>query len=82
MFMKFFNVFKKRKTYFKFLHDKDAEKYLKSVGIYEHLKNGEVSCLFCGDLVDTNTFAALVPQQTEIKVVCNRLKCIDKVRHD
>jgi predicted adenine nucleotide alpha hydrolase (AANH) superfamily ATPase len=63
----------------KAVHDYDLENYLKSIGFLNKIKEGEVRCKFCGNIITLETIEAIVPLDGEITFVCENQKCINQL---
>lgn len=54
-------------------------KFLKSIGVYERVINGEAKCKFCGNPVTIDNINAVFPENKEIKFACDSTICIAKM---
>ncbi len=77
-----FNFFRKEKTKIKAVNDQDLIPYLKSLGVYEQIKEGKILCKFCGNKVSFKNLQALFPCGQDICFVCTNVKCLIKLHHD
>lgn len=63
----------------KAVHDDDMEKLLDKLGILERVKNKELKCKFCNEVIEIPHIHSLFPESGSIKVVCNGTDCILKL---
>jgi hypothetical protein len=78
--MRFFSHFFAKKEKLKFVLDSDLEVYLKSLGLYTDIQKGHLKCTFCGDRITIVNLSALVPEKKEIKLVCTKYGCVNRVK--
>lgn len=78
--MRFFS--KKEKIRVKAVHEKDFDKYLKSLGVYDAIVQGKAKCQFCGEIITLESLQAVVPCDDEICFVCQNPKCINQLAYD
>ncbi len=71
----------KRDANMKFVFDNDLEKYLRSLGVLEDIGSGRTTCRYCGDVISKNNLMAIVPEGSDIKFVCNKPSCVQKVEY-
>jgi hypothetical protein len=55
--------------------DKDLEKVLKGLGLYDQLVAGEIKCVFCGDVVTLSNLEFIFSKNGKIVISCNSNKC-------
>ena len=62
--------------------DKDMERLLKSLGVYDRIKNGEILCAVCGISITLDNLQVLIPNQKDniIDYVCNNIDCINRIK--
>lgn len=58
------------------VHDQDLEKLLEGLGILGKFKRGKLECKFCHRIITFNNLHSLFPQSGDIKLVCDRPKCV------
>jgi len=84
--LKIFKVFKREKTKMKMIQEDDLISYLKSLGMYQEILDGEISCKFCKTVITLENLQALFPDNDQISVVCSNIKCISSLhprkKHD
>jgi hypothetical protein len=73
----FFLVGLPRKS-MKAILDIDLEKVLTNLGILESLRQGQLTCGVCGELVTEQNLRCIYPQGTEVRVCCDRPGCVEK----
>jgi len=59
--------------------DSDLRTLLESVGIFEELLTGSLSCAVCGRSVDLDNLGAVIPTRDTARVVCDCARCIRSV---
>lgn len=62
------------------VHEKELKEYLKNLGILEKMEKGEVFCYFCQEKITFENLYCLFPYEGEIKMCCNKIDCIKKVK--
>ena len=60
------------------IHDDKFEGFLRKLGVYEDVINGEKKCKFCGDAVGYEHISTLFAESGNIKFVCEKPECIAK----
>jgi hypothetical protein len=58
--------------------DEDLEGLLKSIGKFEDILNGGVTCHFCSELISLRNLQAILPlSRNEFQFICNNPSCVD-----
>jgi len=57
------------------VYEKDIEKFLKSLGILEDIKNGRFSCHFCNEKVYFENFGGLIRIRGNLEFFCEKIEC-------
>lgn len=58
--------------------ENDLERVLANLGILESLRQGQLTCGVCGELVTEQNLRCIYPQGTEVRACCDRLGCFEK----
>ncbi len=61
------------------VHDADVEDFLQRLGLFRPIVEGKVLCVQCGQVITLDSFGAAYPEGNQIKVVCDRLECLNPV---
>lgn len=59
----------------KAVHDKDLEKLLKSLNVYEDVINGNFKCLFCNNGINLENIDSIVPYDNTVQFTCDNPEC-------
>ena len=59
------------------VHDNDFESLLDNLGLSRKLSSGKSKCKFCRETVTNDNLLALLPEDKEIKFVCDN--CSDEM---
>lgn len=60
------------------IHEKDLEKVLKSLRIYNRIVKGEMACFFCRNKITLENLQYIFSRNGEIVVSCNEKTCVEK----
>lgn len=63
----------------KAIHDEKFEQFLRSIDVYDGIKNGEYNCKFCNQLIKFDNIYTIFPEAGKIKFVCDRTDCVVKM---
>lgn len=63
----------------KAVYEDDLQEYLKSLGILESVKRGDILCRFCGNAISLESLEVIVPEDGEIKLVCSNKNCLNQL---
>jgi hypothetical protein len=63
----------------KAVQDNDLVGYLKSLGVYDDVLNGKITCVFCGEKINLDNLQALFPKDDKVAMVCSKIICLDKI---
>lgn len=63
----------------KAIHDKKFNQFLRSIDVYDEIKNGEHNCKFCNQLITFDNIYTIFPEAGKIKFVCDRTDCVVKM---
>lgn len=55
--------------------DKDLEKVLRDLGLYDQLVAGEIKCIFCGSVITLSNLEFIFSKNGRIVISCNSSKC-------
>ncbi len=69
------NLFKKEKVKIKAVYDKDLINFLKKIDLLEKIKNKEIKCEFCGDVITLENFKGVFKKNNQLKVFCEKKLC-------
>lgn len=58
------------------VHDNQLEGLLSNLGILKDITSGKVLCKFCRDVMTLDSLYSVFPESGDIKIVCNKPKCI------
>jgi hypothetical protein len=74
--MKFFN---KQSPGLKAVYEDDLAGYLKSIGIYDAVMQGEYRCKYCGNVITMENLEVIIPDASGTQIVCNNKNCINQL---
>lgn len=60
--------------------DKDLEKVLKGLNLYEKILKGEIRCHFCKINITLKNLQFVFTKDNKIKISCDNKACIEKFR--
>lgn len=63
------------KTTINAIHEFDLEGFLDKLGLLENLKNGNMKCGICGDVLTLPTIGAIFMDGDAVKLACNKPHC-------
>lgn len=63
----------------KAVHDKDLEKLLKSLNVYDDVVNRKCTCLFCRNIITLENIDSIVPYEQTIQFTCDNTDCHTKL---
>lgn len=66
----------------KAVYHTDMVKLLKSLNMYNLIINKDVKCCFCGECITLDNIAAIIPDNSKIKICCNKENCYIKIVKD
>ncbi len=58
------------------VHDDDLTEVLEALGLARAFERSELSCKFCGVVVDSSNLYSIFPDGGQIKVACDRAECV------
>lgn len=61
------------------VHERDLERFLKSLGLLEALKKGEIRCDICSCLVTKENLGFIYPFEGKTRVCCDRPDCYHEI---
>jgi len=61
------------------VHRAKLEEFIKSLGLWESLSNGELKCVNCGALLSLDNIGLIIPLEN-IQFCCNNSDCILKLK--
>ena len=62
----------------KAVHEAELEKYLKSLDIFNEIKEGKYQCRHCKTTITLENFLCMYPFNDEIVMCCDNPKCYQK----
>lgn len=68
--------FRIKKTKVLAVHENDIEMMITNLNLNEDIKNGEIKCDICGEIIDLNNIGALVKIEGTIKFICDKSICL------
>jgi len=60
------------------IYHKDIADFLKSIGLFDKLKRGEIVCSICGDKITIENFRAVTRKAGKLLFCCNKDSCIQE----
>lgn len=60
--------------------DKDLEKVLRGLNLYEKIEQGEINCYFCKELITFENLQFIFTKDKKIQISCSKSVCIDKFK--
>lgn len=74
------------KEILKAVHDYDLEQLLQNLDLLEKIRNNQLKCKFCKNVVTLENLHSIFPQSGNIQMVCDNPDCIrqlfDFLRND
>lgn len=67
---------KKKHTTIKAVDDQDFPDFLRRIGVYEIIENGEAGCHICGDTLTVDQIEAVLPEDGKVIFICSKPKCM------
>lgn len=61
----------------KAVHKSELDEFLQSVEISEDIDQGKIRCVSCDEIVSRKNIGAVFGDSGEIKVLCNKVKCME-----
>jgi hypothetical protein len=61
------------------IHDADVEDFLRRLKLFDPIKEGKIVCFQCKQVITLDNFGAAFPEGDEVKVVCEKLECLNPV---
>ena len=61
------------------VHKQKLDDFLKKLGLWESLSNGELKCLICDATITKDNIGFIIPSGEEIQFCCFNIKCIQKL---
>ena len=61
------------------VHDDDLECLLRSLNVYESVRNGEKKCLFCDGIITMENIDSIVPYEGIVQFTCDNNECHSKL---
>lgn len=58
------------------VHDEDLQSLLESLNVLTKIRQGEIRCKFCDEVITLNNLHAIFPQSGSIKFVCDKIPCV------
>jgi hypothetical protein len=71
--------FFRKKNNLKAVYEDDLIGYLKSVGLYEDIINGDRLCVFCGSKITLENLEVIVPKGDKVDIVCSNKNCLNQL---
>ena len=62
--------------------DKDLEKILRDLRLYELLIAGEIKCVFCGNIITMPNLEFIFSKNGKIVISCNISKCKNQIKEN
>lgn len=59
----------------KAVHDKDLEKLLRSLNVYDDVIDGKFKCLFCNNKITLDNIDSIVPYNNSVQFTCDKSEC-------
>lgn len=59
----------------KVVHDDDLEQLLKSLNIYDDVKNGKCRCVYCNSVITLDNIDAILPFEGKVRFTCDNKEC-------
>lgn len=61
------------------VHEKNLEKLLADLSLLDSIRDGHVSCMFCGKRISLDNLYCIYPKDDQILFCCNDVKCFGRV---
>ena len=59
----------------KAVHQRDFQKLLTSLGVYDKVLSHKSECFFCHQIVDKDTISAVFPFRGQVCLCCSKTEC-------
>jgi len=66
----------------KAVHEHNLEEMLKGLGMLEDVKEGRISCKFCGKTITLENLRCLYPKNDEVFFCCTDIECFMQAMQD
>ena len=60
---------------FAYFHNREIRSILQSLGEYEHVRNGEYHCAYCGRPITEGNIDAILTEGGEVRFICDGDVC-------
>jgi hypothetical protein len=68
-----------KKNNLKVVYEDDLIRYLKSIKVYDAIMRGDRLCIFCGNKITINNLEVIIPNNSNIDIVCNNRNCLNQI---
>lgn len=62
------------------VHKKKLEEFLKGLGTWESLLQGELRCACCGTTISLDNIGFIIPSGEDILFCCSNIECIYEIK--
>ena len=63
----------------KAVHDDDLENLLRTLNVYDLVKDGKKKCLFCDEIITFDNIDSIVPYDGTVEFTCHNKECHTKL---
>ena len=64
------------KEIFQVIHSEEVESFLTKLGLNEQIKNENIKCYICGDIITKDNFKIVTRKGDQLLVACNKEHCL------
>lgn len=62
------------------VYEDDLIKYLKSIGLYDGIKEGKYLCTYCGNKITLENLEVIIPKDMGgVEIVCSNKNCLNQI---
>ncbi len=72
------SLFQKRNR-LKAVYEDDLIGYLKSIGVYDEITQGNRRCVYCGNHITLENLEVIVPKGRIVEIICNNENCLNQL---
>lgn len=64
------------------VYDKDIERVLRDLGLFENVMAGRIKCVFCGEIITLSNLEFIFSKNKQIVISCNKDSCKYKMKEN
>lgn len=63
-------------------HERELQLVLEKLGLSKRINERKLRCSICGNVITETNFGAIFKKGNKIHIICDSLKCLEKVRSE